>query len=94
MQVLNKCVSIVFADDSDADESEEYEYYVANGRGICICDGEFIKIEGIEERIPWTLQAYIKFSSSKYASRTRLYCVKKFIAGKTLTARDHLLKVH
>ena len=80
-------MSIVFADDSDADESEEYEYYVADGRGICICDGQFISIE---EHIPWTLQVYIKFSSSKYASRTRLYCVKKFIVGKTLTARDHL----
>ena len=55
--------SVVSPDDNC--ESTNSEYFVANGRGMCIDDGEnFIKIESVdggEECIPWTLQTYIKF---------------------------------
>ena len=89
-QVLKKCFSVVFPDDNC--ESTDSEF-VANGRGMCVNDGEsFIKIESIdggEERIPWTLQTYIKFSSGRYASRTRLYCVKKLVPGKKHTLVGH-----
>ena len=56
---------------------------MANGRGICIYESEdFIRVDnanGGEECVPWTLQTYIKLSSGRYASRTRLYCVQKLI---------------
>ena len=83
-RVSEKCTTAVFPDDDQ--EAVGVEYYVANGRGICICDSndEIIKVDnsdGGEEHVPWTLQTYIKLSSGRYASRTRLYCVKKFETG-------------
>ena len=83
-RVLEKCISVVFPDDDP--ESTEFDYYVANGRGMCVYGNEdYIRIDnddGQEECIPWTLQTYIKLSSVRYASRARLYCVKRFIIGK------------
>ena len=81
-RVLEKCVSHVFPDDDLS--SNEYEYYVSNGRGICISNGDSIRVDnndGEEECIPWTLQTYIKLSSIRYASKARFYCVKKFVVG-------------
>ena len=51
---------------------------------MSIHSGDFIQIDnddGEEECIPWTLEAYIRLSSIRYASKARLYCVKKFIEG-------------
>ncbi|CAI8021362.1 hypothetical protein GBAR_LOCUS12679, partial [Geodia barretti] len=79
-RILETCVSVVFPDDDL--ESSECEYYIANGRGMSIHSGDFIQInndDGEEECIPWTLEAYIRLSSIRYASKARLYCVKKFI---------------
>ena len=76
-------MSVVFPDGP----TKNCEYYVANGRGMPICTDEYIQIdddEGKEECIPWTLQAYIKLSSIKYASKARFYCVKKYITGTLL----------
>ena len=42
------------------------EYYVANGRGMCICSEDIIRVDnadGEEQHIPWTLQTYIKLST-------------------------------
>jgi len=47
-----------------------------------IYSGEHIQVDnddGVEEFIPWTLEAYIKLSSIKYPSKARFYCVKKFV---------------
>ena len=80
-RVLQKCVSVVFPDDTD---TRECEYYIANGRGMCICNEEYIRVDnadGEEECIPWSLQTYIRLSSIRYASKAQFYCVKKYIAG-------------
>ena len=39
-RVLQKCISVVFPDDDV--ESNECEYYVANGRGMSIHGGDYI----------------------------------------------------
>ena len=79
-RMLEKCISMVFPDDS----SDGGKYYMSNGRGMPICDGEYIRVdndEGEEELIPWTLETYIKLSNIKYASKARFYCVKDYTAG-------------
>ena len=61
--------------------------YVANGRGMCICSEDIIRVDnadGEEEHIPWTLQTYIKLSTIRYASKARFYCVKKYVEGMLL----------
>ena len=83
-RVLEKCVSAVFPNDS-----KDGKHYIANGRGIPIYSGDSIPIDnedGNEELIPWTLDAYIKLSSFRYASKARLYCVKYYTAG------DHIIR--
>ena len=63
MRVLQKCVSVVFPDNTDMTECQ---YYIANGCGKCICNEEYIHVDnadGEEECIPWYLQAYIRLSS-------------------------------
>ena len=83
-RVLEKCVSVVFPDDID---TANCEYYVANGRGMCICSEDIIRVDnadGEEEHIPWTLQTYIKLSTIRYASKARFYCVKKYVEGMLL----------
>ena len=79
-RMLEKCISVVFPDDS----SDGGKYYMSNGRGMPICDGEYIRVdndEGKEELIPWTLETYIKLSNIKYASKAHFYCVKDYTAG-------------
>ena len=84
-RVLQKCISVTFPDDN-VESNDNYEYYIANGKGMSIYSGDTIQIEnenGEEESIPWTLETYIQLSNARYASKTRLYCVKKFfIEGK------------
>ena len=85
-RVLEKCVSAVFPNDSS-----DGKHYVANGRGIPIFSGDNIAIdnnEGEEEFVPWTLDTYIRLSSCRFASKTRLYCVKCYTAGNHLAIRD------
>ena len=84
-RVLQKCISVMFPDDN-VESNDHYEYHVANGKGMSIYSGDTIQIEnenGEEESIPWTLETYIQLSNARYASKTRLYSVKKlFIEGK------------
>ena len=57
-RVLQKCISVTFPDD-DAESNECEYYYIANGKGLSIHSGDYIKIEnndGEEESIPWTLE--------------------------------------
>lgn len=74
-RVLEKCISVVFPTSTPGDE-----YYIANGRGMPICDADCIRMDnekGIEEKVPWTLETYIKLSHIRYASKARFYCVKR-----------------
>lgn len=74
-RVLQKCISVTFPDDN----VESNDHYIANGKGMSIYSGDTIQIEnenGEEESIPWTLETYIQLSNARYASKTRLYCVK------------------
>ena len=61
-RMLEKCISVVFPDETDV-------YYVSNGRGMCICNGDYIQVDNNEEPIPWTLQTYIKLSTIRFASK-------------------------
>ena len=79
-RILEKCVSVVFPEDELP--SNEYEFYIANGRGMSFHSGDHILIDnddGNEESIPLTLEAYTQLSNVRYASKTRLYCVKKLL---------------
>ena len=63
-RVLEKCITIVFSADENVQES--CEYYIANGRGMSICNDDHIcvdNVDGEEEHITWTLQTYINLSS-------------------------------
>ena len=76
-RILAKCKAVVFPDSTAADSDD---YYIASGRGMPICSADYIRVDnanGIEEKIPWSLETYIKLSCTKYLSKARFYCVKK-----------------
>jgi len=75
--VLAKCTSVAIPEATSTDGGE---YYIANGHSMPICDDQYIRMDnekGIEEKIPWTLETYIKVSHIRYASKARFYCVKR-----------------
>ena len=89
-RVLEKCISVVFPSSTPGGE-----YYIANGRGMPICDDDYIRMDnekGIEEKVPWTLETYIKLSHIRYASKARFYCVKR--STGTLVIRICICSVH
>ena len=58
--------------------SEGGSFYLADATGVSIESPHF-EIEGADGSksiVPWTLQNYLKMSSTRYASWTRLYIVK------------------
>ena len=71
-QVLTKGVSSVFAD-----AIEGAHFYLSDGSGHTITGDDFIVDYPDEsnEKIPWTLNNYLRVSCIKYPSRARLYCV-------------------
>ena len=71
-------MAIVFPDEAP----DGCECYISNGCGMPIYSGEHIQVDnddGVEELIPWTLEAYVKLSHIKYPSKARFYCGKKFV---------------
>ena len=87
---LFKSVKVLFHRDSSATvireklqrlfwpNSEGCSFYLADATGVLIESPHF-EIEGADGSksiVPWTLQNYLKMSSTRYASRTHLYIVK------------------
>lgn len=71
-RVLAKCSSVAFPEATSTDGGE---YYITNGRGMPICDDQYIRMDnekGIEEKIPYIIVSHIR-----YASKALFYCVKR-----------------
>lgn len=75
--MLERCISTLKYDN----KNEEYEYYLADSKGVPIWTKDTISIdeETGEREIPWTLINYIHYSNVKYPSKARIYCVEKDI---------------
>ena len=72
--MLSKCRDCVWGE-----VSGNFQYFLADGTGAAVsCDSFEIDLaDGSKETLPWTLSNYLKVSNIKYASRLRLYCVRK-----------------
>lgn len=56
------------------------DYYLADGGGFPIASRDKITVDkedGSEEKLPLTLQMYVRVSNIKYQSRAKFYCVEK-----------------
>lgn len=75
-RMLQRCKEVVYpVSKPDAD------YYIANANGIAVSGPEgFITLDrdgvGSEQKVPWTLEAYIRLSKLKYPSKAKFYCVE------------------
>ena len=66
-------------------KEKNYDYFIADGSGTAIsADSSSFDIDlpnGEKEHLPWTLNNYLQVSGVKYASRLRLYCVRKLMSS-------------
>lgn len=71
-EVLQKCVDVVWRD-----ANEGAEFYLSDGSGHRILDEDFVVKgpQGESETVKWTFENYLRACSTKYPSRTRIYCV-------------------
>ena len=77
--VVQKMKREIFGSDAPSGE-----YYIANASGTPVSSGDSIvmsQADGAEQKVPWSLETYLKVSKIKYQSKARFYCVQK-LQGK------------
>jgi hypothetical protein len=72
--MIKKCKDTVWGETAG-----NYDFFLADGTGAAVSSDDFKidLVDGSKETLPWTLSNYLKVSNIKYASRLRLYCVRK-----------------
>lgn len=75
-----KCAETVWTTENE----DAYDYYLADGGGTAI-GASTIRVDFPDEKgsksLPWTLSNYLRVSNIKFASRLRIYSVRKFKHG-------------
>lgn len=72
-EALDQAVKCVYGE-----QSLDTTYYLADSSGAIIGSSDTnFTVPGENTIIPWTVGNYMAMSHSRYASKTRLYCVQK-----------------